>query len=150
MAAVQRYANRQIIWEIYNEPNIAFFWHPKPNSKDYSLLVQVVAEAIRAVAPQEVIVAPALSQLTNESLTFLEQCFQNGVLEHIDAVTVHPYRPTYPETVIYDYTILRNLIIKYAPPGKYLPIIAGEWGYSELYPHQNLTMQGKTVAREVH
>lgn len=31
---------------------------------------------------------------------FLEDCFKQGLLDKLDAVSVHPYRPQAPETVI--------------------------------------------------
>src|SRR5262249_39175387 len=76
------------------------------------------------------LVAPATSEVP---LGFLEACFAAGLLEHLDAVSVHPYRPYRqpPETAAEDYRKLRALIARHAPPGKKeLPILSGEWGYS--------------------
>jgi hypothetical protein len=65
---------------------------------------------------------------------FLEKIFAAGLLTHLDAVSVHPYR-SYdkgPETAAADYAKLRALIEKHAPnpARRSLPIISGEWGYS--------------------
>jgi hypothetical protein len=51
-------------------------------------------------------------------------------LEYLDAVSVHPYRGKPPETAFRDYTRLREMIARYAPKDKNIPIISGEWGYS--------------------
>ncbi|MGC8835185.1 MAG: cellulase family glycosylhydrolase, partial [Armatimonadota bacterium] len=48
---------------------------------------------------------------------------------------VHPYRQEAPETAGADYPRLRELIAKYAPAGKKIPIVSGEWGYSLRYRH---------------
>ena len=53
-----------------------------------------------------------------------------GCLEYFQAVSVHPYRGSSPETVADDYRRLRMLIEKYKPKGKVIPIFSGEWGYS--------------------
>ena len=47
-------------------------------------------------------------------------------------MSVHPYRPQPPETVIKDYSKLRELIKRNTPNGKKIPIISGEWGYSNI------------------
>lgn len=49
-------------------------------------------------------------------------------------MSVHPYRQQAPETVEEEYRSLRLLIRRYAPAGKTIPIISGEWGYSTQYP----------------
>ena len=79
----------------------------------------------------EAFIGPATSTI---DLPFLEACFQAGLLDYWDAVSVHPYRQTAPETVEEEYRSVRLLIRRYAPAGKDIPIISGEWGYSTQYP----------------
>ena len=143
-AAVQRYQGRGILWEMYNEPNI-HFWKPKPNVQDYILLAKEVGKAIRQVGPKELYIGPATSQI---DLKFLEACFQDGLLKYWDAVSVHPYRQQPPETVRQEYAQLRALIDKYAPAGKKIPILSGEWGYSAVWKNFDETKQGKYLARQ--
>lgn len=143
-AAAARYKDRGILWEIYNEPNLAHFWRPKPDAAAYAALVEATASAIRAVAPRETIIGPASSGV---DLEFLEDCFKLGLLNHLDAVTVHPYRLHEPESVIGDYRRLRALIARYAPNGREIPIFCGEWGYSALWPGQNERLQALMLAR---
>lgn len=127
MQAVKRYQGKGVIWEIYNEPNIKVFWHPTPSPYNYSLLVQAVATAFRQEAPSEVLIAPATSEI---DFKFLEEVFKFGILQYIDAVSIHPYRQEEPESVRPDFEHLRSLIVQYAPTGKHLPIVVSEWGYS--------------------
>jgi hypothetical protein len=93
--------------------------------------LMVAGKVIIAQENQQVsgplVVAPATSGIPFE---WLAECFKLGLLEWIDALTVHPYRPKPPETVMEDYEKLRKLIKNYAPEGKDIPIISGEWGYS--------------------
>ncbi|GIV14574.1 MAG: hypothetical protein KatS3mg022_0009 [Armatimonadota bacterium] len=142
-AGVRRYAGKGILWEIWNEPNI-FFWQPKPNVEDYAKLAHLVIDTIRRVAPGEFIVAPASSGFPWE---FMETLGQRGVLAKLDAVTVHPYRQQPPETVENDYRRLRLLLDRYSPR-KYLPILSGEWGYSDIWMGMDMQKQGRYLPRQ--
>jgi len=147
-AAARRYAGRGILWEIWNEPNLETFWQPQPALEDYLRLVKAAAPLIRAADQSAQVVAPAASGIPFD---WLEACFEGGLLNHVDAVSVHPYRADPPESVVGDYARLRELIAKRAPEGKQVPIICGEWGYSlvnwdgsRLSPAE----QGHRLARE--
>lgn len=129
-AAAARYAGKGVIWELWNEPNLDQFWHPQPSVNDYTAMAREAGQAMRAADPECTIVGPAVSGFPWD---FLEACFKAGVLEWWDAVTVHPYRNSPPETVVADYDRLRGLIRQYAPSGKTVPIISGEWGYSTFH-----------------
>ncbi|WP_416045946.1 cellulase family glycosylhydrolase [Priestia megaterium] len=125
-----RYKNNGIIWEIYNEPN-GGFWSPQTNSAaNYTDVVKRVYPVIKNNDPSGLVVAPALSRLDEPSLRWLEETFKLGLLDYVDAISVHPYRRTNPETVIADYAKLRTLIAKYTD--KEIPIMADEWGYSNV------------------
>ena len=128
-AAAKRYAGKGILWEIWNEPNLRQFWNPQPGADDYCKLVAETAPLVKRADPTGLIVAPATSGIP---LGWLEQCFKQGLLSHIDVLSVHPYRSKPPETVTADYTALRELIGRYAPAGKQIPVISGEWGYSNI------------------
>ena len=144
-AAARHFRGRGILWEIYNEPNIGF-WTPHPNVFNYALLALECAKAMREVAPDERVIGPAVSGI---DLDFLEQCFKAGLLEYWSAVSVHPYRQTGPETVVEDYRRLRRLIDAYAPTGKRVPIISGEWGYTSAWRNLDESWQGVMLAREL-
>ena len=126
-AAAKRYAGKNIVWEIWNEPNIRQFWRPQPDVENYCKLVEAAAPRVKSADSSGLVVAPASSTIP---FPWLEDCFKQGLLRWIDAVSVHPYRPTPPETVVEDYAKLRNLIKTSAPEGKEMPILSGEWGYS--------------------
>lgn len=124
--AVKRYEGKPILWEIWNEPNISQFWKPEPNVDDYTALVESASSAIKKAVPSAIVIAPATSGIPFD---WLEACFKKGMLKYIDALSVHPYRPQAPETVINDYKKLREIMKKYEP-NRDIPIISGEWGYS--------------------
>lgn len=144
-AAAVHFKGRGVVWEMYNEPNIKF-WRPKPNVEDYAKLALAVGQAMREAAPDEVYIGPATSTI---DLKFLEACFKAGCLKYWDAVSVHPYRQSAPETVVPEYQKLRDLIDKYAPAGAKIPIISGEWGYSSAWRRFDEAKQGDYLPREM-
>lgn len=143
-AAARHFRNRGILWEMWNEPNI-FFWRPKPNVQQYIKLAREVGQTLRQAEPQEMYIGPATSQI---DLPFLEACFQAGLLEYWTAVSVHPYRQQPPETVAQEYQRLRALIDRYAPKGKQVPILSGEWGYSAAWKNYDEQRQGRYLPRQ--
>lgn len=151
VAAAKHFQGRGVVWEIYNEPNNSVFWPPKPNAAEYIALALAVGRAFRAEAPNEKLIGPATSGI---DLTFLEACFQAGLLEYWSAVSVHPYRRSDPEEAANDYCRLRELIDRYrtgagAASQREIPIIAGEWGYSSVWRNMDEDRQGILLAREM-
>ena len=128
-AAVVRYSGKGILWEIWNEPNIKLFWRPQPSVDDYCKLVEAASARIKKADKSGLVVAPATSTIP---FKWLEDCFKRGMLKWIDVLSVHPYRPHPPETAMKDYKELRDLMKRYAPKDKEIPIISGEWGYSNI------------------
>lgn len=145
-AAAKHFHGRGVIWEIWNEPNISF-WKPRPDADQYATLALATCRAIRKADPQATIVGPASSGF---DWKFLETVFKAGLLEYLDGVSVHPYRPPKrpPESAAADYRRLRALIEKYAPPEKNIPILSGEWGYSSNTRGVSLAQQANFIARQ--
>lgn len=125
-ATVAHFKGRGVLWEIYNEPNNKAYWKPAPDGATYATLAIETARAIKAVAPDEVLCGPGLAGIDKP---FLEKALDGGLLNVIDAVTVHPYRQTAPETFAAELADVRGMIKDHVPAGKDVPVIAGEWGY---------------------
>ncbi len=147
-ALVSRYKGKGILWELWNEPNIGF-WKPKPNVNDYMAWCKAVVPAIRKADSDACIVAPATSGIPH---AFMKRCFELGLLELVDGVTVHPYRRIAPETALREYRRLDRLIRRHTPMThkngrrKHIPILSGEWGYSTTWIPDEL--QGKYLPRQ--
>ena len=139
-----RYAGKDVIWELWNEPNIGF-WKPQPNIDDYMAWCHAVVPAIRKADPNACIIGPATSGIP---LSFMEGCFERGLLTLVDGVSVHPYRSAEqgPETALPVYEDLAGLIDRFKPAGKGIPIVSGEWGYSTTLLSDEL--QGKYLPRQ--
>jgi len=143
-AAAVHFQGHGILWEIWNEPN-GTFWKPKANVDDYAALALAAAKGIHAAAPGEAVIGPATSGV---DMQFLESCFKAGLLDCWDAVSVHPYRQEAPEGAAAEYLKLGERIAHYAPKGKSIPIISGEWGYSSAWQNYDEATQGQMLARE--
>ncbi len=147
-AAARHFQGRHVIWELWNEPNISF-WSPKPDVQQYTTMALAACKAVREAEPQATIVGPASSGFPWD---FLETFLKSGVLEYLDAVSVHPYRSPKraPETAAEDYHRLRQLIDRYAPPERKgpIPILSGEWGYSTFSKGVALETQAAFAARQ--
>jgi polysaccharide biosynthesis protein PslG len=148
-AAAHRFHGRRVIWEIYNEPN-GNFWRPQPDVAEYTTLALATAKAMREAEPGATILAPAMSTF---DWKFLEPFLHSGVLEYLDAVSVHPYRRADqpPESAAPDYQRLRQLIDRCAPVGKRpdkIPILSGEWGYASNTKGVSLETQAAYAVRQ--
>jgi hypothetical protein len=148
--AVQRFANRGHVWEIWNEPNVAHFWGPAPNVSNYCSLAMAACKSIKAAAPNELIVGPAATYCgsgtrPDQALTFLKSCFDVGLLDRVDAISVHLYRPHGgpPELVFPWMAAYSNLAKSYVVKR---PFVSSEWGVSRTEVDERT--QAAFIARE--
>ena len=97
--AADRYRGVIDTWEVWNEPNLGWFWEPTPNPLRYAELLQASAMAIHSVDPDLIVLhgglAPAVSDDDEiEPAAFLDRVLATGAGATIDALAIHPY--TYP------------------------------------------------------
>eukprot|EP00656_Telonema_subtile_P034507 TRINITY_DN38584_c0_g1_i1.p1 TRINITY_DN38584_c0_g1~~TRINITY_DN38584_c0_g1_i1.p1 ORF type:complete len:316 (+),score=46.39 TRINITY_DN38584_c0_g1_i1:264-1211(+) len=98
-----------------------------PNATMYAELAGVVGPAVRAAAGNATLIGPASS---NIGMAWLQQSFEAGLLQHIDRVSIHPYRSDSPETLWADWPRVGELVSEYAPLEKApMAVLSGEWGY---------------------
>ena len=146
-ALAAHFADKPILWELWNEPNIGF-WKPEPNVEDYLAWCKTVVPAIRQADPDACIIGPGTSGFP---MTFLEDCFKGGYLQLVDGISVHPYRSPKqsPETALANYDQLAVMIARYAGEQgitREFPILSGEWGYTTTDISDDL--QGKYLPRQ--
>jgi polysaccharide biosynthesis protein PslG len=83
-----RYGGRVAGWEIWNEPNLQYFFNSENRAADYVKLVRAAYPAAKAADPATWVVAGSLSEAP---LNFVEQLFDEGLAGHYDAFSLHPY-----------------------------------------------------------
>lgn len=131
--AVLRYGTADIVWEIWNEPDLARFWPPKPDAQAFSVLAEITCSSVRRVAPSAVMVGPSLARVPdardNVTPAYFETFLSSGAVKCVDAISVHPYRHgnEEPEAAFGDYASLFGLMGKHKV---YLPLLNTEWGYT--------------------
>lgn len=134
-ATVARYRDNKVTWEIWNEPDLKFFWHPAVDVAAYVRLASATCEAIRSVDANARIIGPAAADFPNErdptQPRLFEAFLQSPSLNCFDAVSLHAYRGGHkiPESISDNFLEFQDYIRRHKP-GKVLPIIISEWGYS--------------------
>jgi hypothetical protein len=127
-AAISHFKGEEIVWEIWNEPNIDQKWRPRADAYSYGSLAVKAARIMRSADPNCRIIAPGTSRIDEK---YLRKALTTELLGLIDGVSVHPYRASGPETVMKDYERVRSIIRTKAPAGhENLPVVCSEWGYS--------------------
>lgn len=138
-AAAERYKNDNVIWEIWNEPNMKGFWEPAPSPEQYMALLKAVVPALKNADPTAKIIAPALSPDYNWR-EFLKKCLFLGLLNYIDALSIHPYMHMQPESGLSEpLNYIRNLIKRNSK--RNIPVYISEWGYPVVSSRNNSAKQ---------
>jgi len=89
-------------WQIWNEPNFDFYWHPRPAPDEYAELLAISADAILERDPAaKVIMAGVAPVAAGMRWTrFLRRLYQTpGFARDADTVALHPYSPTIADLV---------------------------------------------------
>lgn len=135
--ASARHFRGRAAWEIWNEPNLPQYWAGSPDPAAYVALARAAAAEIRRGDPEAWILGPSLGG-DRFDLPYLEATFALGLLDVVDAVSVHPYGAPHPEAATGFYDEVRRLIAHYAP-GRTVPVVVSEWGY----PVEGLGAEGQ-------
>lgn len=115
-ALTRHFRGRVSHFEIWNEPNIPEFWHPKHKSSgvEYTRLVAMTSQVIRAEAGAGAQIAACCA---GASADFVKACFEAGIGPHIDLFSFHPYRSEQLPEMEYGWNVMemRRAIAKHAP-----------------------------------
>ena len=128
-ATVRHFAGRVRWFEVWNEPDMKYAWRHSwdvdthtPNAAEYGAFCVETADIIHNANPDAKVMGLAVSH--SYDLTYISTAFQQGLGEHIDAVTFHVYaiddtlRPAFIRN-------LRALVDQYNPN---ILLIQGEAG----------------------
>jgi polysaccharide biosynthesis protein PslG len=94
-AAVRRYHRFVRRWEIWNEPNLAHFWHPQPDPLAYRQVYESLRATIKSVDPTAQVAVGGVGSLVFpppsgvSGLQFLQRL--TGEYLPVDHVGVHAY-----------------------------------------------------------
>lgn len=76
-------------WEICNEPEMSW-WGGPISTKDYMCMLKEAHQIIRKSGSKALIIGPAVGA-TAEGLSYLKKLIDSGLLNYVDAISVHYY-----------------------------------------------------------
>ena len=92
---VERYGDRASSWEIWNEPNVPwFFGYTDNRAAAYTQLLKAAYPAIKAAQPNSTVVSAGLSPALEPEMappTFVNGMYASGAKGYFDAMAMHPY-----------------------------------------------------------
>ena len=122
--AALRYKSHNVTgYEVWNEPNMDLRW-PSPDPVLFANLVNKTVRAIHLADPKAKVVSGGLA---NMDTAFLMSMLNTGKLTGLNAIGMHPYRKTAPETYASEIGPIQQLI---ASKGLSVELWDTEWGYS--------------------
>ncbi|CAN5777538.1 hypothetical protein BH09VER1_BH09VER1_17310 [soil metagenome] len=121
---VGEFKGQNVVWEMWNEPNIPGFWESGINAEEYMKAAKAAMIAMRKADPECLIVGPASCTI---DVPFLQVCIRDGLLDLVSAVSVHSYCEA-PEVMFSKYLHLRNLM-----GSGNIPIMCSECGFSQVF-----------------
>lgn len=95
--AVHRYKNKVKHWEIWNEPNLEFFWGKNPRASDYDKLLRAVYPAIKREDPSAVVITAGLgganpTSTDVDAIAYLKELYRlGGIKKNSNGVATHAY-----------------------------------------------------------
>lgn len=111
-------------WQIWNEPNLTYYWDTTPFAPSYVALLRVAHAAIKKVDPKATIVLGSLVNYGWRGLTLIYRV--HGARSLFDAVGSNPYTAK-PSGVITILRRMRQTMDKHGDRAK--PLIATEVGW---------------------
>jgi hypothetical protein len=123
---VRRYQKRIHSWEIWNEPDNAYYWRGSP--KQFADLLDAGAKAVRKADPDATVVMGGLAW----NPEFVETMLASPAISNIDVINLHNYYETWasePLERIPDYIGRAADLIH--QNGQHQPIWLAEVGYSD-------------------
>lgn len=91
-AVVTRYRRYIHHWEIWNEPDNAIFWKPRPDPKLYAELLIRTSAVIKAIDPQAQVLIGGFNPF---DVTFARAVAAEGAWNSFDIIAIHPYVDPY-------------------------------------------------------
>ncbi|MDB5104479.1 MAG: hypothetical protein JWP91_2168 [Fibrobacteres bacterium] len=124
-AAAAHFKGKVPSYEVWNEPNISVFWNP-PDPAAYAALCKEAIAAVHAADPGAKVSTGGVSEV---DWPFVRKAMGAGGAAGADAIGVHPYRGSHPETLIDQVVLLRESVRQAFPAGS-PPLWDTEWGYT--------------------
>lgn len=96
-AGMGKYRKRSAIksLQLWNEPNLRYYWSNRPNAKQYMAMVKAASAVIRKAGGGTEIVSAGIPQSSTSRAVplkkFLQQMYANGAKKALDTIAVNAY-----------------------------------------------------------
>jgi polysaccharide biosynthesis protein PslG len=159
-AAVRRYAPMGVhAYEIWNEPNIANFWAPRPDVARYVQLLRLAYAAVKSGDPSATVVSGGLSPYGAygqedpehvNPLRFLQLMYANGARGSFDALGWHP--SNYPHGLAFARWSAWSQLLQTSPSARSIMSTHGDgrkriWATEFSYPTGNASASVSEAAQ---
>lgn len=134
-AVANKYKDYKVIYEIWNEPNLEFFWNNQSTSPYYyTLLVKETYKAIKEIDKKNVVLGLCMSNTYRPETggafqipTYAIDFCRYGGLDYLDGISLHPYTVMKPEDLNVYYNSYKTLLNHYGKDD--MPLYVTEYGY---------------------
>jgi hypothetical protein len=116
------------MWEIWNEPNLSYYWSKQPFAQSYVALLHAAHDAIKAVDPGSQVMVGALTNASWNALRLIYRVPKAG--RWFDGVALHPYTKD-PSGVITILGLVRKVLEHRGGAGKSLVADEISWPSSQ-------------------
>lgn len=92
-----KYRKRSAVksWQIWNEPNLRYYWNDRPNAKQYAAVLKAAAKAInKADKKAEIVTAGIPFSKTKRAINptkYIRALYRAGVRKHVDTLGFNAY-----------------------------------------------------------
>jgi len=153
-AAAAHFAKQDVVFEIWNEPDVGGFWDKSPNAAQFAKLLRAGISGVKAGNPAARVLTAGLSQPYSVTYKFWDTVSRSGAMEGADGWGTHLYIDERPEQRWTDILKLRERAA-HVLPGK--DVWCTEWGFSSAKlsathnGHEELALKKQAVldAREL-
>jgi hypothetical protein len=136
-------------WQVWNEPNLVFYWPPQPNAREYTRLLAATGRAIKKVDPGAEIVTAGFPQSkikgTVPQRAYLRALYRAGAARHFDTLAIHSYTETHRDLV----EQLRGIRAEMRRAGDRAKIWITEIGWATQGPDKRYTIGPDGQARRI-
>ena len=145
---MEQHRDPDILWELWNEPEIPTFLKPGLLRPGLVPSVQQICSALQSQPnpqPYKVFGFGFSKMPRASSSSPYDELLDVSLKTCLSGISIHPYREK-PETLLADFAEVRKVMSKYEKSNA--PVLASEWGYSSFYPTRNQDGQALLVLRE--
>jgi len=111
------------LWQVWNEPNHAFYWSEQPFARDYVALLRAAGRAIHGADPGARVMLAGFAERSWETIASL---YRDGARGSFDVAAIHPY--TFKvENVLKIVRLVRDALDRAGDPARPIMITELSW-----------------------